>query len=127
MTGTSSRRLAVLAAASLSVWFAAAALADFVATSPEVLGQTCTAAGKCSDPFVIDAIQDAAGKAIEIKSLKSVSNYDAAKGECRVDVRPSNPPNPDLTAFTRATYLQDQHGSMGKITVDFVFFHCKQQ
>ena len=127
MTRISTRRLAVAAAASLNVWAAAPALADFVATSPEVLGQTCTAAGKCSDPFVIDAIQDSAGKAIEVKSLKSVSNYDAAKGECRIDVKPTNPPNPDLTAFTRATYLQDQHGSMGKIFVDFVYFHCKQQ
>ena len=127
MTRISTRRLAVAAAASLNVWAAAPALADFVATSPEVLGQTCTAAGKCSDPFVIDAIQDAAGKAIEVTSLKSVSNYDAAKGECRIDTKPTNPPNPDLTAFTRATYLQDQHGSMGKIFVDFVYFHCKQQ
>ena len=127
MTRASTSRLALVTAALLGVSLAAPALADFVATSPEVLGQTCTVAGKCSDPFVIDAIQDAAGKAIEIRSLKSVSNFDAAKGECRIDVKPTNPPNPDLTAFTRATYLQDQHGSMGKIFVDFVFFHCKQQ
>ncbi len=128
MTVKTSCRVAAFAAAAVGVFvLAAPAFADFVPTSPEVLGQTCTAAGKCGDLFPIDGIQDGTGKPILLKSFKTVSNFDAAKGECRIDVKPATPADADMLPFTKATYLQDQHGSMGKITVDHVFFHCKQR